>query len=173
MGKEYFTSDIHNNEASFLTYCHRPFDSLEEQRHAIIKEWNSTVTPDDDVWILGDIGDPEILGCLNGTLHIVLGNHDTYDEIDDTPTFAIRDIIRWPIIYKDLILSHQPVTDLPAGSRYLNIHGHLHDHDYGTGRWIDGNRYVNVSMDRNDFKLLTLEDIRNRIEWFDLRRDYD
>lgn len=169
--KEYFTSDIHNGEKSYLSYCHRPFVTLDEQRKALITIWNRIVEPGDDVWILGDIGKPDILHALNGNLHIVLGNHDDYDEICSEAGANVKDICRWPIIYNDLILSHEPVTDLPVGSRYINVHGHLHGHDYGVGRWIDGNRYVNVCMDRNNFMPITLIEIRERLEWFQLEKD--
>ena len=170
---EYFTSDLHDNDAGMIRYAHRPYATVKEQHNAIVSYWNGLVHPDDDVWILGDVGDPEILKELHGRLHVILGNHDDYEHIVSVAPDNVEDIIRWPILYKGMVLSHQPVTDFPAGSKYINVHGHLHDHDYGVGRWIDGNRYVNVCADRNDFKLLTLDDIEDRLEWFDLERSYD
>jgi len=52
---------------------------------AIIKQWNSQVNPEDEVWFLGDFGinkkkclDKELVSKLNGTKYIVIGNHDFF-----------------------------------------------------------------------------------------------
>jgi calcineurin-like phosphoesterase family protein len=51
---------------------------------AIVKQWNSQVKPEDEVYFLGDFGinkkkalDAELVGRLNGKKYIILGNHDT------------------------------------------------------------------------------------------------
>ena len=48
----------------------------------MVANWNSVVSPDDEAWILGDIAlgpimeSLEYIGRLNGTKHMVWGNHD-------------------------------------------------------------------------------------------------
>ena len=51
----YFTSDLHLGHAAVIGLSHRPFSDVEEMNETLIKNWNKTVMPDDDVYILGDL----------------------------------------------------------------------------------------------------------------------
>ena len=79
----YFSSDLHFNHNKDFLYKPRGFDSIDAMNMAVVSNWNSVVTNEDDVYILGDLmlGDNEagisLLKMLNGKLHIILGNHDT------------------------------------------------------------------------------------------------
>ncbi len=79
----YFTSDTHFHHANIIKYCNRPFSSTEEMNEVLIKNWNDTVKPEDTVYHLGDFcfardiyAHSKILSSLNGTKHLVYGNHD-------------------------------------------------------------------------------------------------
>jgi calcineurin-like phosphoesterase family protein len=78
----YFTSDTHFGHANVIRFDSRPFGSIEEHDDILIKNWNSVVKPDDDVWHLGDfsfrnrINICRYLEKLNGRIHLVRGNHD-------------------------------------------------------------------------------------------------
>ena len=58
------------------------FSSYTEMEETLIENWNSTVSKNDEVWILGDICITKkslgVLKKLNGTHKAVLGNHDTF-----------------------------------------------------------------------------------------------
>ena len=82
----YLTSDLHFNHDREFIYKPRGFGSVEEMNNTIIANFNEVVTPDDDVYILGDLmlggADKheeglELISALNGKLHLVRGNHDT------------------------------------------------------------------------------------------------
>jgi len=82
----YLTSDLHFNHSREFIYKPRGFNSIEEMNDAIITNFNEVVTPDDDVYILGDLmlGGADkldeglnLISKLNGNLHLVRGNHDT------------------------------------------------------------------------------------------------
>jgi len=82
----YFTSDLHFNHDREFIYKPRGFNSVEEMNDTIITNFNKIVTPDDDVYILGDLmlGGADkldeglnLISELNGKLHLVRGNHDT------------------------------------------------------------------------------------------------
>lgn len=91
--KLWFTSDLHFFHSNIIEYCNRPWrreggapdpDAMNE---GIIANWNSVVRWDDDVFIIGDVAMggkrradelARILARLNGVLHLVPGNHDTY-----------------------------------------------------------------------------------------------
>lgn len=132
----YYMADIHNYDPNIITYSHRPFTDMEEMRNAIIQNWNAKVTTEDSGFILGDIGDPEILNHMKGKITVVLGN-----------------------------LSHEPVAFLPPEFPYVNIHGHLHYMQHGVpgGKWKDGNRYCNVSVEMTAYKPLSDKDIAKQL----------
>lgn len=80
----YFTSDTHFSHNKDFIYESRGFDSIEEHDAAIIERWNNVVKPNDIVYHLGDamLGADhqyglDCLAQLNGTIHMIRGNHDT------------------------------------------------------------------------------------------------
>ena len=78
----YFISDLHFGHKNILTYDNRPFKTIEEHDNALVKNWNNTISNDDEVYILGDISwhnvtkTIEIVKSLNGVKHLIVGNHD-------------------------------------------------------------------------------------------------
>ena len=67
----------------------RPFPSVEEMNFNLIKEWNSVVSPEDRVYVLGNFAwDPEtaemVFKQLNGDIIVVPGEHDkAIEELDE------------------------------------------------------------------------------------------
>ena len=84
----YLTSDTHFNHSREFIYEPRGFTNIYDHDRALIKNWNSIVKPEDDVFHLGDVmlGDNAYgLKCvhqLNGKIHIIRGNHDTDTRIE-------------------------------------------------------------------------------------------
>ena len=78
----FFTSDSHFFHRNIITYCHRPFESIEQMNDALITNWNSVVPKNVVVFHLGDFcfGDAkqwnELLDRLHGRIYLCLGNHD-------------------------------------------------------------------------------------------------
>jgi len=78
----YFTSDLHLGHENIIEYTSRPFNSVTHMHEGIVANWNSVVTPDDEVYILGDaaLGDISrtltLFSRLNGLHFLVPGNHD-------------------------------------------------------------------------------------------------
>ena len=84
----FFTADTHFNHANIINFCKRPFSDVIHMNETIIKNWNSKVNYDDEIYILGDITISrsgleanKILERLNGKKYLIKGNHDVY--IDD------------------------------------------------------------------------------------------
>lgn len=98
----------------------RPFHSQGEHDCAIINAWNSVVSPDDLVFVLGDfiMGSSdkvvELLYRLNGQIILITGNHDTTRklEIYQEHSDKILDIADYDVFYykgKFFVMNHYPL----------------------------------------------------------------
>jgi calcineurin-like phosphoesterase family protein len=75
----FFTSDNHFYHTNVIRYCNRPFTSVEEMNEALINNWNSKVSPNDHIYVLGDhsfYDSKGICSQLNGTKTLIVGDHD-------------------------------------------------------------------------------------------------
>ena len=161
---DYYISDLHNGDINIITYEHRPFKDVKHMRDILISNWNNKVSDSDNVWILGDIGDIEILTQLKGNKRIVLGNHDNLEEIrNNFPDIKVYD---YPIMVGPLWLSHEPILYMPKESPYLNIHGHIHSFNYGIGNtWEEGRRHFNVSVEKINYTPISTEEIAKKLKY--------
>ena len=48
----FFTADLHFGHENIIKHCNRPFKSAGEMGAMLIRNWNSTVAPDDEVYII-------------------------------------------------------------------------------------------------------------------------
>jgi calcineurin-like phosphoesterase family protein len=165
----WYTSDLHLHHK--LMCSTRGFDSVGGHDHAVISRWNKTVAPDDTVWVLGDVGmgnSGSFLYAmleLNGTKHLISGNHDevwpghrdSHKHQDRwLQVFAsIQPFARRRIGGHDVLLSHFPYsgdhTDEDRFGQYrLRDEGRwlIHGHTHGTER-LHG-RQIHVGLDAWD-----------------------
>lgn len=79
---KYYTSDLHFGHKNAIVFDHRPFSDVDTMDKTLIQLWNQKVTPEDEVYILGDLiyrsHQPEewYLRQLNGKKYLIIGNHD-------------------------------------------------------------------------------------------------
>lgn len=167
----YFTSDTHfGHRLMAILRGFAPADAkrddvtpemLEAHDESIVEVWNQTVAPDDTVWHLGDLTLQRpreiagILARLNGTINMVLGNHDRAHPLHGRRAVpAQRELLDAGINYAataarltlpqgqpnrvPVVLSHFPYTgdhteeDREVQWRLPNVgevllHGHTHD----------------------------------------------
>ena len=134
----FFIADTHFYHENVIKFDKRPFSSVEEMNQTLIKNWNSVVQPNDQVYILGDFcwktaQDPqyvELLETLRGHKHLIKGNHDPRKW---TSTYAkrfesISDYKEVKCNGKHLILSHYPILCYKAdyNDNCWMLHGHVH-----------------------------------------------
>lgn len=148
------------------TYCQatRGFASIEEMNAQLIHRWNESISPDDEVLLVGDVFVSRrmtldekvgILGMLHGRKTLIRGNHD-----DDLTPFrqagfeAIVDHIWMPeerilIIHKgpDPRYGREELQIVERLNPILTIHGHDHRHDTP-----DKPGCLNVCVDRWDLR---------------------
>lgn len=137
--KTYFISDLHFGHDKDFIYEFRGFSSIEEHDEKIIENFNSVVTDEDDVYILGDLmlGDQdygiECLQRLKGKLHIIRGNHCTNKKTERYKELpSVVELIGWATVIKykkwNFYLSHYPtcVGNGDDSVKMWCICGHTH-----------------------------------------------
>ena len=157
----FFTSDTHFGDAPRLRVDRRPFASIGEMDRAIVERWNETVGVDDDVWHLGDfaLGPPskkiaELLAALKGRKHLIIGNNDGPDTIEQPGWASVQHYAEVSIEGKRLVLCHYAFrTWNRMGQGVINLHGHSH------GRLKPATRQYDVGVDVWDFRPVTLATI--------------
>ena len=85
----FFTADHHFGQEGVIRMCGRHFADAAEMDEVLVHAWNARVRPSDVVWFLGDFAmgsSPdrcrELFARLNGTKHLVRGNHDKPRVLD-------------------------------------------------------------------------------------------
>jgi calcineurin-like phosphoesterase family protein len=154
--KLFFTSDMHFGHKNIIKLCNRPFGSLEEMHERIIYNWNNTVSHDDIVFILGDLGYKtdkswvaNILSRLSGQKILIKGNHDhdkfiPYDSLHCVYS-GLLDIEVSDLDvkgkYQRITLCHYPMLSWNQSHRGAwNLFGHWH-----TGKVVDYKEIQEVS----------------------------
>jgi calcineurin-like phosphoesterase family protein/predicted kinase len=124
------THFFHRNIISFEPIRLRLGDDEETMSWEIVKRWNSVVTPEDTIIHLGDVAFQigrkfeeicRMVQSLNGHKILIKGNHD-HAEDSKYLEMGFEKVVIGPVLFKDIVLSHEPVLNTQA----LNIHGHLH-----------------------------------------------
>ena len=156
----FFTADTHFTDPRVLRIDRRPFANLVEHDATLIANWNDVVGPDDEVWHLGDFASSrttdcfELLGRLNGTMHLVIGNNDPEPVIRAEKWASVQHYAEIKLDDELLILCHYPFrTWNKMGKRSINLHGHSH------GRLKPVPRQYDVGVDPFSLKPITLEQI--------------
>lgn len=116
----FFTSDLHLWHTNVIKYCNRPFASVEEMNEMLVKYWNDTVGPDDEVYCLGDVSMAfrpiETFSYrLNGKKYLVPGNHD-FCHSYHKKSKNLENRNKWIKKYEEngwIVLPEQTTIDLP------------------------------------------------------------
>ena len=138
--KIWLTSDLHFCHNKEFLYSPRGFDNIYDMNETIVKNWNSVVSVNDDVYILGDlmlVNNEEgikLLKNLKGNIHIILGNHDTgtrvelYNNCYNVVEICYATIIKYNGYH--FYLSHYPTItgngDKDLKHTLINLYGHTH-----------------------------------------------
>lgn len=158
MVKIWVIADTHFSHDAIIQYGERPFVSVEGMNSLMIRNWNALVQPSDHVYHLGDVtlkrSQLDIVKLLNGQKRLILGNHDTYGvkdylEAGFQKIMASREL-------DGCLLTHIPIHPRSVARWRANIHGHIHQHEYGLP-------YINVCVERTDYKPVLLWDLTKNL----------
>jgi calcineurin-like phosphoesterase family protein len=167
----FFTSDIHAFHKKILEYepDARQFSSVEIMNDTIVERWNSKVSKNDEIFILGDVSfgklkeTVDFLSRLNGKLCLVSGNHDVHltkhQEFIDCFDGRVFDLLDHKINGKHYVMCHYPLRAWNR-SHYgaINLFGHLHS------KWKGNRQQLNVGMDLWNLTPLAIEEIPSILE---------
>ena len=131
-----YISDLHFGHKNVIGFDHRPFMDVEEMDHCLIKLWNSRVSTDDDVYIVGDFcyragNSPDwYLRQLKGHKHLIIGNHDKATLECEKALKHLESIDKMMHVTdgdKQIVLCHYPLAEWYK-SRHGSwlIYGHIH-----------------------------------------------
>lgn len=125
---------MHFGHKNCLAFDDRPFKAIEEHDQALIDNWNSVVSDEDTVYVLGDMfwckATPaiEIMKQLKGHKVLIKGNHDRIHDNKFAKCFDyIKD--REEVIDGDkhIVLDHYPT---PYFKNHFHgwtlLYGHVH-----------------------------------------------
>ena len=182
----WFSSDHHFGHKNILSYCSRPFSSVENMNNELIERWNSVVLPGDEVYYLGDFSldfkyVETYLPKLNGTIYWIPGNHDEshpmhkgHEKYQDW--LSNRGVIFCGPQHElfldgiDLLLCHFPygTEDHTERPRFLEwrpddvglvlLCGHVHDN------WKTSENMINVGVDQWDYYPVSQAQIFDLVE---------
>ena len=180
-GEEYIISDFHFGHYNIIKYCNRPFNSVKEMSDTIIKNWNSTITKNDDIFFLGDFAmNLKYLFFLNQLnfrkIFWILGNHDKLNKIlKYREKYNLNVELFNELFVKTkgyiLYLNHFPIK---ASDYFPNICGHSHSRwkflepnaeiseyskkDKLTKKKILKQPVLNISYEHYDYKPITINE---------------
>lgn len=141
---KYYIADPHFYHRNIEDMDRRGFSSQVEMHDYMIRQWNSRVTDDDEVYVIGDfsfgrgVETWNVLTRLNGRISLIEGNHDFWflDDREFVDTFEnvavyteINDAGR------KVILCHYPMPfyngqfqrDSSDNNNTFMLHGHIHN----------------------------------------------
>ena len=174
----WWTSDTHFSHVNIIRYCDRPFADVRQMNEKLIRWWNETVAPDDEVWHLGDLalGSPfeeqiEMTAQLHGRRRLVPGNHDRfancYEGRPDPGRFLpVYRAAGWEIMPEQfeheidgqpVVVCHFPYEgDSQGKDRYRRFRPTdrglpvIHGHVHGS--FAEQGRQFNVGVDVRDYR---------------------
>jgi calcineurin-like phosphoesterase family protein len=151
MGKNFYISDLHFGHKNCIAFDDRPFNSIEEMDEVLIKNWNSVVSNDDTVYILGDMfwykpdKAIEILEQLNGRKRLIKGNHDRCHDNQFRKYFdKISDYEEINDNGRNVVLCHYPI---PCFKNHFYLWYHLYGHTHTS---FESNMMENIKKQMKD-----------------------
>jgi calcineurin-like phosphoesterase family protein len=146
MNKIFFTADTHFFHSNILKHCpdrqNSGPDNIIEHDEWLIDLWNNKIEKKDIVYIVGDFafGNKDrvirLMGKLNGTKHLIVGNHDAssiklpnyFESVQQIKDLTFKTSL-YPFLEKDfyLALCHYPLISWNRKNYgACMVHGHCH-----------------------------------------------
>lgn len=172
----FFVSDMHFSHKNIIKYCNRPFSSVSEMNEKLIENWNNVVSDNDIVFHLGDFAFggsslyKDILDRLNGSIYLILGNHDN-KALYNFKHEKVKGIEQQMLIEIDnqkIYLNHYPFLCYAGSNKGVwQLFGHVHSGGSTEGFDIPRLQYLNkyqydVGVDNNNYTPISFNQLKNK-----------
>ena len=159
--KRFVTADPHFGNDAIIQHCNRPFKNASHMDKQLIRNFNSVVSNDDDLYIVGDVSlrtsqyrhyYEMLFQKLNGRIHIIAGNH----EVRNFNLYAETGAMSFHHPYlevEEFVLCHDPALSVVDRNRIFLV-GHIHD------LFKVQKNCINVGVDVHDYKPISFEEVR-------------
>lgn len=163
----WITSDLHFGHTNIMKFCpqsrSRFKNDVDYMNEEMVREWNATISPEDTVYILGDVAflpaakAVSIMRRLNGTKILIEGNHDR--KLLNDPVFrsCFAEVHPYLCITYDktrVVMFHYPIAEWDQMHRgAVHFHGHLHGGVSGMEKF----RCRDMGMDATGMIAVTME----------------
>lgn len=170
----YFIGCLHLQHRNMAN--HRGFQDEFYHDEYLIEQWNKVITGKKSiVYILGDVTMEKkapyyLLDRLNGTKHVVLGNHDRRQDVPELLKYV--ETVGGSVDWKGCMLTHVPIHPNEVHFYRYNIHAHIHHinkleemYTYDSYKDPDSkvmptkDKYLCVDAKLLDFKPRTIEEL--------------
>lgn len=172
----FFTSDNHFFHKNIIKYCNRPFSSVSEMNEKLIENWNNVVSDNDIVFHLGDFAFggsslyKDILDRLNGSIYLILGNHDN-KALYNFKHEKVKGIEKQMLIEIDnqrIYLNHYPFLCYAGSDKGVwQLFGHVHSGGSTEGfdiprlQYLMKNQY-DVGVDNNNYTPISFTQLKDK-----------
>ena len=177
--KVFFTSDTHFCHANVVEYSERPFKDVDEMNETLIQNWNAVVPRDGIVFHLGDFcfGNNKewngVLDRLNGSIHLILGNHDL--RMTGHEFMARFESVQMEkMIHVDthwIMLKHFPLLCYAHERWDWQLYGHIHTNPKNNNilslermQMLQPRQY-DVGVDNNNFTPVSFRQLEKIIQY--------
>jgi calcineurin-like phosphoesterase family protein len=136
MAKKFYIADTHFCHKNVLVFDSRPFTDIIEMRDRLIENWNSVVSDEDEVYVLGDFcwskhesGWRPITKKLKGKKFLLRGNHDEATEDAMADFVQVADYLEVEDNGRTVFLSHYPIPFYKCSwnPNHFMLYGHVHN----------------------------------------------
>lgn len=133
MVRKFYIGDLHLYHENALRFDARPFKNMDEMLHTIIRNWQQTVSVQDEVYILGDMfwkteHAVEVCKQLPGKKYLILGNHDKLTDELRKQFVSVQDIMYIADNERKVFLCHYPVAHWKNADRgTIHLYAHIHE----------------------------------------------
>lgn len=167
---KYYTGDLHFGHNTVLKFDNRPFKDIDEMDRVLIDNWNSRITKNDQVYILGDLALHNekpyswYLSQLKGQKHLIVGNHDRklLKDSEAMQHFVSVDYyLELTDEKKRLIMSHYPIAEWNGFYREsYHLYGHIHNNTKGVYQYMKQfDKALNVGCMINGYMPVTFNEL--------------
>ena len=172
--KIWITSDLHFGHTNIMKFCPetraRFNNDVNYMNEMMVEEWNAKVSPEDTVYILGDVAfmpaskAAQYMNRCNGRKILIEGNHDRKALADPVFQKCFAEVHKYHHITHNghmITMFHYPIAEWDQMHRgSLHFHGHLHGGTSGLEKY----RAFDVGMDSTGEIVVSIDYAIGRIK---------